>query len=340
MTGGAMSRSVALTLAVTAMSVTQDEPNPLRDAVHELIQRWRALVAFPLVSAVLAVGVSFLVPRRYEGTVIFSPAEDVSSNLPGNLLSIASQFGITPGVQGYSVYYFAEVTKSREVSRRVAGDTLEADGARTPVLELLGVGSGTDEQRIDQAIRALRSWVTVRTNDQAELVTIHARGPSPGLASALAASVLDALNAVTTASIQLGGSAERRFAQAQADSARIALRQAENQLRDFYQANRNFEGSPALKFEEARLRREIQILQDLYLAMVNQAEAAKLREVKNTPAVAIVQPPQASARKVWPRRSVWALFAMIGAFVTAGAWTYVVRPLLASAKQDKDTPTS
>lgn len=304
------------------------DPNPLRQAIEEVVRRWRSLIGLPFLAGVLAVLASLLVHRQYEGVAIFSPAEDVSSALPGNLQSIAAQFGVTAGGQGYSVYYFAQVAKSREVLRLVAQDTLAGDGRRVPVLDLVDASGDRVEERVDAAIKELHDRLTVRTDDQSELVTIKARASSPALAAALASSILDALNAVTTASIQRGGSAERRFAQAQADSARDALRVAEDQLRDFYVANRSIAASPRLQFEEARLRRQIQIRQDLYLALINQAEAAKLREVKNTPAIALVQPPQASTEKAWPRASVWALFAAIGTFTIVAAWLYVVRPLL------------
>lgn len=278
--------------------------NPLREGAEEILKHWRELIALPLLVAIIAVVVSFLVPKQYEGVAIFSPAEDVSSSLPGNLASIAAQFGIAAGTQGYNVYYFAQVAQSREVLRAVALDTIETGGRRIPVLDLIDAKGDTAGERLENGIKALKSRLTVRTDNQADLVTLRARGPTPDAAAALVASLLNGLNTVTTASIRSGGSAERRFAQAQADSAREALQVAENRLRDFLTANRSITSSPALQFEDARLRRQIQIRQDLYLALVNQAEAAKLREVRNTPAISLIQPPQASTRKVWPRRSV------------------------------------
>ncbi|MDP3938145.1 MAG: Wzz/FepE/Etk N-terminal domain-containing protein [Deltaproteobacteria bacterium] len=304
-----------------------DDPNPLRDGVQELMRRWRALIALPLLAAVVGVLLTFVVPKQYEGVAIFSPAEDVSPTLPGNLQSIAAQFGVSAGTKGYNVYYFAQVAQSREVLRLVASDTLEADGQRVPVLALLDVDD-TTAQSIEKGIRRLKDKLIVRTDDQADLVTLRTRAPSPATAAALTAAVLEALNTVTTASIRSGGSAERRFAEAQADSAQGALRAAENQHRDFLSANRSIASSPALQFEDARLRRQIQIRQDVFLALTNQAQAAKLREVRNTPSISLIQPPQASPKKVWPRASVWALFSGIGAFTIMAAWIYVLSPLL------------
>jgi len=279
--------------------------------------------------------ISLFVPREYEGVAIFSPAEDISSELPGNLQAIAAQFGVTAGGQGYSVYYFAQVAQSRAVLKVVAQDTLDADGQRVAVVDLVDASGDNVEERVDDAVKQLHDVMSVRTDDQSELVTIKVRASSPNLAAALAASVIEALNAVTTASIQRGGSAERRFAQAQADSAREALRAAEDQLRDFSLANRSITESPRLQVEDARLRRQIQIRQDLYLSLIGQAEAAKLREVKNTPAIALVQPPQASVEKVWPKASVWAMMATIGVFTLVVAWLYVLYPILPGSLQTK-----
>jgi uncharacterized protein involved in exopolysaccharide biosynthesis len=303
-----------------------EQPNPLFDGIRELRLRWRLLIAIPVAAAVLAVLVSFLFTKEYEGVAIFSPAPDLTTSLPANLETIAAQFGISAGTEGYNVYYFAQVAQSREVLRSVVLDSINADGKRTAIMEVLDVRSDDSAERIDDAVKILTHRLKVTADDQADLVTVKTRADSPERAAKLTALILEALNAATTASIQRGGSAERRFAQAQADSARAALQQVENQLRDFYLANRNITASPSLQFEEGRLRRQLQIRQDLYLGLVSQAEAAKLREVKNTPAIAVVQTPQASARKVWPRRSVWAFTALIGAFLAMASWLYVVQP--------------
>ena len=303
-------------------------PNPLRDAIAEITRRWRLLVGFPLIAGIGAALATFVIPSRYESVAMFSPAEDLSSSLPGNLQAIAAQFGITAPSTGYSVYYFAQVLDSRAVLGRVANDSLMSDGTRVSVAELLGTADARPDTWTEETIKQLEKAIRTRTDDQSDLVTLTVSTRSPQTSVALAHSILEALDSVTTASIRRGGSAERRFAQAQADSAQEGLRRAEDQLLDFYTANRSLAASPGLQAEEARLRRQIQIRQDLYLGLVNQAEAAKLREVRNTPAVALVQPPVANAEKSWPKASVWAISAAIGVFVLLAGWLYVIRPLL------------
>jgi len=301
--------------------------NPLNLIVQEVERHPRALMYAPAAAAVLGALLSLVVPPQFAGVAVFAPAPDVSSSLPGNLQALASQFGISAGAGGYSVYYFTQIAQSQAALRLVASDTLAFDGRRESVLDLLEAEGDSAAERLDDGVERLRNVLSLRADDQSELVTLRALGRSPGEARAFAEAALTALDSVTRASIQLGGSAERRFAQGQADTAGAVLRRAENELRDFYVANRNFASSPTLQFEETRLRRQVQLAQDIYVAMVNQAQAAKLQEVRNTPAIQVIQPPQASTQKVWPSLPAFAAFGLIGALAVGLGWLYLWTPV-------------
>lgn len=309
-------------------SADPDTPNPVQQAIIEVVRRRRALLGLPLLCAVLGAGLALILPKEYEGVTIFTPSQQVTPNLPSNLQAIAAQFGINAQNNGYSVYFFAQVLGSREALKHVVSDTLSINGHRLAVLDLLDASGDTPEDRLEDGIKSLPDYTTIRTDDQSNLVTLRVLAPSPETAEALVQSFLRAVNVITMASLNAGGSFEWRFAQTQADSAREVLRRAENSLRDFYVANRTLASSPTLQTEEARLQREIQIRHDVYLTLVQQAEAAKLQAVRNTPAITIVQPPQASVEKASPKASLWALMAAIGAFTVVVAWIYFLNPIL------------
>src|SRR6266513_1900609 len=302
--------------------------NPVQQAIIEVVRRWRALLGLPLLCAALGAALALILPKQYEGVTIFTPSQQITSSLPSNLQAIASQFGINAQSNGYSVYFFAQVLRSREALKHVVVDTLSIDDRRVAVLDLLDASGDTPEERIEDGIKSLPDYVTIRTDDQSNLVTLRVLAPSPETAQALVQSFLRAVNTITMASLNTGGSFDWLFAQAQADSAQQALRRAEDALRDFYRANRNFASSPTLQTEEARLQREIQIRRDVYLTLVQQAEAAKLQAVRNTPAITIVQPPQASLEKASPKASLWAIMAAIGAFTFVVGWIYFLYPIL------------
>jgi uncharacterized protein involved in exopolysaccharide biosynthesis len=135
---------------------------------------------------------------------------------------------------------------------------------------------------------------------------------------------LDAVNIITTASANVGGSFEWQFARAQADTAEMALRTAENALRDFHVANRNIGSSPALLTEEARLQWHVQMRRQVYVSLVQQAEVAKLEAVRNTPATVLIQAPQASIKAASPKPAVWGAFVSITVLILVGGWVYVL----------------
>lgn len=303
-------------------------PHPLDLVATELARHWRALLVFPLVAAVAGAVLAGVARKKFESVAIFGPSQQVGGKLPSSLLSIASSFGISAQDGGYTVYYFAQLLQSREALRHVASDTLVIDGTPVATLDLLRVRAPAADRRLERGIRKLRAALTVRTDDQAKLLTLRVLGPSPAAATALAQSFLDAVNAIAMVSLTTGGSFEWRFAQAQADSALEQLRRAEDALRDFNTANRSIASSPALQVEEARLQRGIQIQREIYVTLVQQAEAAKLQAARNTPAVSIVQPPQASLRRAAPRTSVWAAVGLLGTLTWLLAWWYVLRPIL------------
>ncbi len=316
---------------------TLRDGNIIRAAGEELARRWRLLVLFPFAAAVITVLLTFFFQSRFEAVSVFAPAQSSAQTLPASLQSVAAQFGFALPSSGYSVYYYAQIVQSRGVLEIVARDTLHVDGQAVAVMNLVDATGRTPERRLEAAVKELEKRVDVRTDDQANLITIRTQAPSPHLAETLGEAVLGALDSVISTSQRTGGSYERRFAEAQADSARNALRTAEDQLRAFYEANRNIASSPTMQVEEGRLRRQIQVFQDVYLALVNQAESAKLQEARNTPAISLVQRPLASAKKVWPRRSVWALFGFISAFLVVAAWLYALAPALRDSPLAKRT---
>jgi uncharacterized protein involved in exopolysaccharide biosynthesis len=316
-----------------ATGLTTREDNLIVDALEGIAKQWKLLVLVPLLFGIALFAVSFLWQPRFEAVAMFAPAEDASSMLPTSLQSLATQFGVAIPSSGYNVYYFSQVVQSRAVLERVARDTVKSNGQSISVTELMDVKEEAPDRRLEKTIKTLQSRMDVRADDQSQVVTLRVVARTPDLAKALGQSVLDALDSVSIATQRIGGSYQRRFAQAQADSARGSLGDAEDRLRQFYQSNRNIASSPTLQVEEARLRRQIQIIQDVYLALVNQAEAAKLQEARNTPSISMVQSPLASTRKVWPRRGVWALFGMIGAFMAGAGFIYILVPAIRSAPQ-------
>jgi uncharacterized protein involved in exopolysaccharide biosynthesis len=116
---------------------------------------------------------------------------------------------------------------------------------------------------------------------------------------------------------------KRVFVQSRVDSARAELQHAEEQQRFFYDQNRQWRSSPQLVFDEARLRRNVDVATDLYLTLERQFEAARLDEFNDAAVITVVDPAHAPHKAKWPRywlllASALAVGAILG-FLVAGS---------------------
>jgi uncharacterized protein involved in exopolysaccharide biosynthesis len=116
---------------------------------------------------------------------------------------------------------------------------------------------------------------------------------------------------------------KRVFVQSRLDSAKVQLQGAEEAQRYFYDQNRQWRTSPQLVFEEARLRRNVDVATDLFLTLQRQFEAARLDEFNDAAVITVVDPAYPPHKAQWPRywlllASALAIGAILG-FLVAGS---------------------
>ena len=87
--------------------------------------------------------------------------------------------------------------------------------------------------------------------------------------------------------------------QERTDSAQSALDVAERQLREFYQTNRQWNTAPTLVYEEGRLRRQVDVANDMYLTVRREFESARIDEDNHVTLITVVD------RAIPPRKSLW-----------------------------------
>ena len=59
----------------------------------------------------------------------------------------------------------------------------------------------------------------------------------------------------------------------------------------FLQANRRYEDSPELTFQQERLQRTISLRQQVYTGLVQALDEARIAEVRDTPVITVLQAP-------------------------------------------------
>jgi uncharacterized protein involved in exopolysaccharide biosynthesis len=274
---------------------SDDEETSLIELGSILLRARRMIMTLALGGALLGLALGLLRPRVYASLTTFIP-QDSEGNVSG-LAAAASQFGIrvpAPGNGGWGPPVYVELLRSNALLEPIALDTVvvaEEGGKRVPVAELLRVKPTERNLRAELAVEGLRRWISAGEVKPlgAVQMTVATRWPSVSLE--LSKRLLKALNEFNFERRKSQASAERQFVEAQAAEAERALREAEDRLQYFLQTNRAI-GAPQLSFERDRLQREVNLRQQVYTSLLQSREEAKIKEVRDTPVITVLEDPK------------------------------------------------
>jgi uncharacterized protein involved in exopolysaccharide biosynthesis len=295
--------------------------------LNVILRRWRIVTGLPLAVTLLVAVVSFLIPATYTATTTFVPEVRTQGRLPAGLAGLAGQFGVSLGAEAtQSPLFYAEVVKSREVMERILlseyQDPRSAKDApdSSTLLRILRVKGRDNADSLHRGVKALDNLVAVRVDKQTNIVTLNVDAPYPTLAAAVANRFVSYLNDFNAKSRQSQARERRKFIEQRLADGERELRASEEDLRSFYERNRSWQQSPQLAFEEGRLRRQVEIRQDVYLTLRREYETARIEEVNDTPVITVIDqasPPQQRSR---PKRILLIVLAFLLGGIVAVFW--------------------
>lgn len=288
--------------------------------LNAVLQR-RILVATIAVSVALLTG-AFALFRSRTYTAEASLAVELQST--PSFAGLAAQYGIrVPDARsGPSAEFFAYLVRSRTLLTpvlRAQYSFIKGEKAvRTDLVNELTDANTPASRRLDQAISALRESLSTSIDKETRIITVGVTMGSADLAEQVLANLLLELDRFNSERHKSQAEVVRRFTESQMESAHAGLTIAEDALQQFREQNRITSGSPELAFRQDRLTREIARRQQLYTALSQAFDEARIDEVRSVPAVTIVEAPMvpsAPNRRGALKRTLIALIlgAMAGA---------------------------
>ncbi len=257
---------------------------------------------YVLVRATLLVGfvyglIGVSLPRQWTSQALVTPHARRGATALGGL---AAQLGLgeTQG-SNQSPAFYVQLSTSDELLGRLAESeislNLKGEAGNVSVAEALKIKGDGALRRAD-AIRRLKRIVSSSANPRTSVIAISVRSTNAEVSRQVAERLLrllDEFNQVTRAS---QARQERIFTERRSGDAKRELSAAEENLRIFLDRNRQYTTSPMLVLENARLEREITRLVGIYTMLTSAFEQARIDEVRDTPVLAVLQPPRAPAR--------------------------------------------
>jgi len=274
---------------MTGSSASQDSADddaaPLLTIATILLRRSRLLAGLGCLGMVLGLVSGLATPREYVATATFLPQDAEGSAAPLSGLAIAaSQMGLRVAAGGkWNAAWYLRLLSSRALLEPIAQETVvveELGRRRVAVGDLLGVLGGLPQVisgREDREIGAVQLRVSTRW---------------PSVSLAVAESLLSGVNQFTLQWRQSQVGMERQFIEGRGSEAESALRVAEDSLGEFLRHNRAIDESPELQFIRGRLERSVALRQQLYAALLQSREEARIREVRDLPVITLLERPQ------------------------------------------------
>jgi hypothetical protein len=289
---------------------------------------WRRMWASPrrtwgliFGTAALAVLVSFTRPRWYPAgaTLVVDTGQQMSlGGGASGMLGLAAQLGFGAGMGPTNPLFYEALLKSRSLVEHVTAARFPL-GKNGELLSLEQYWSHhehpTPRDHVS-AVKRLTAHLQTSSNPRNSQVAFKIEGPSQVVAKLMADTALAALNDLVVLIRRKHASAEREFLEGRWHALSDSLQAREDLLRTFYERNHNLT-SPELQFEEARLRREVDRVQLVYAQLGSQLEQARIQEVRDTPALTVLDGPVEPLRKSAPSGRVWGLTAAILGAVVA-----------------------
>ena len=271
-------------------------PFPL---VRLLLEHRRALLGVPFAAALVAVVVGLVMGATYRAESSFKPQAE-GSDL-ARFSGLASQLGINlpaaMGESGESLDFYARLTRSRALLGAVAQREYPLPKGRGSLLEYYDAGGRSPEERLLKTVEELAGDLQVQADMNSGVIGIRTRARGAALAEQVNRAILDEVNRFNLEVRQTQASAERQFVEGQVAQAQQELQAAEAELGAFMERNRRYEEWPQLRFEAARLQRRVDLQQQVYTTLVQARERSRLDEVRNTPVITILDPPEGSAKR-------------------------------------------
>ncbi len=260
-----------------------------------LVRERRALYICSIAGMLAGLWLALGRKPAYTSSFSFLPEASQDGSKAG-LASLAGQFGISLGAfrgASASPQLYADMLLTRAILAPIAMDSfvVRAESKeRVRLSDFFHIPEESPTLVLEHTVRELRrNVIAANISSKTDLISVTVHTASPLLSFEIANRLLQGLNDFNTSTRQSQARAERLFTEKRYAAARESLRGAEDTLQQFEQANRQFQGSPQLLLQRDRLQRDVSLQQQVVTTLAQQYEDVRIREVRDTPVITVIE---------------------------------------------------
>ena len=267
----------------------------------------RHLVVAGGVSGVIGVVIALIVPLEFTATATLLPPS-ASSSEAGMIsqLGLISAMGL--GGLGSTVDLYPEIAASRDV---LLG-ALNTQVGDSTLFEKFVDETGSDEEGaelIEETLEYARENLSVNVAPLTGAVELSYVSNAPDLSAEFLNEVIRQMDRFLRARVQVESRQESSVLVARLAEELDSLHRAEERLLAFREANRAITLSPSAQMEQARLMRQVEIHNTLYIEFVKQLEVSRIGQYRTAPVLTVLDWAVPPVKKSGPKRSLIVLGA-------------------------------
>jgi uncharacterized protein involved in exopolysaccharide biosynthesis len=324
-------KSEAAAPAPPELEPTSLGPERKANYVEILSLLWKAKRTIALVVGVttaLAVVISLLLPETFKSTTTILPETEKGklSGMMGGLSEIALMAGVSTGEAPLTRLY-PFIINSEAVLKRVIYARYQTPESKdsTDLVQVWEIQEKTRALEYEAALKRLRRDLDVSLDNRTLLLTLSIETRYPQLSADILNNIDRQLDEFIRTKRATSASEQRKWIEGRLEEVKQDLGRAENRLKSFREANRRISDSPQLQMEHARIVRDVEIDNTLYIELKKQYEIVKIEEIKNIPVINILDPARPAGKKENPKRSIIVLVAFLLSACVSSIFVILVR---------------
>jgi uncharacterized protein involved in exopolysaccharide biosynthesis len=281
-----------------------------------VLLRWRLVAGITLGVLLIGLLATFIIPPVYRSHASFVANSSSSAKLQGagsstsGLGGLISQLGGSVGGDpSESPNFYVELLASRELLTRVIQSKFPNPRTANPrdsatLLTILQIKRADPRRQLEIAVKKILDATHAGLDPKTNLVWFSVDAQWPELSAQIGNRMIELVSSFNRETRVSRSKSKRTFLQMRHDSAQTALRAAEERQRVFYEQNRGVISAPSLKYEEQRIRRDVDLASDLYINLDRQLEVARIDEINDAALITVIDSAVVPRKAQWPRYGV------------------------------------
>ncbi len=284
------------------------------DKIRPLVMRiWSARVKFLLINIAVDLTVLFylliFVKPYFESTVSILPDYGNKSTLSG-LGDLVAMTGLNVGNPSPTDIY-DKILQSETVLGSVLKDQYKTRKFKDSVNLFIyfgivpGKGEANETEKRENFLKGyllLNSHISTEVDQITKILTIKVTMPESELSAEVVNNTVQSLDSYIRSTRRSYASNQRFYLEKRVKDVNDSLTDSEERLKAFQIENRIVDQSPELTLTRARLLRNLDMLQTVYVQITQQLELSKIDEIRDTPVINVKEFAKDPIVKAGPRR--------------------------------------